>query len=116
MSVDREPNEVEAVLPRSEMSSDSIMLDSPAQTPTPKSHPAPLTNSSLLSNDIAMIDDNNPGGVSAATNSTAWDTQKYREDLTHVKSRLQHQSFDISRLPLSLSPLENVFEIRSRVH
>lgn len=85
------------------MSSDAVMLDSPAQTPTPKGHPPPPpSNSSNLPADIAMImDDNNASGASSAatTTSSSWENKKYRDELNLVKSRLQHQNFDIGKGP-----------------
>lgn len=79
------------------------MLDSPAQTPTPKSHHPPPSSSGTLPADAAMvIDDNNnnttTGAPAAAANRSSWDTKKYREELNVARSRLQHQNFDIGRI------------------
>lgn len=73
------------------MSSDAIMLDSPAQTPTPKSHhpslpPPPATiGASGASGDVTM------SGTAAPTN---WlNNQKWRDDYVTVTARLDHRSF-----------------------
>lgn len=83
------------------MNSDSIMLDSPAQTPTPKSQPAPPINvvvSGTVPTDISMmIDDNNSGASATGASTNSWDTKKYREELYTARSRLQHQNFEICK-------------------
>jgi hypothetical protein len=67
------------------------MLDSPAQTPTPKSHhpslpPPPATiGASGASGDVTM------SGTAAPTN---WlNNQKWRDDYVTVTARLDHRSF-----------------------
>lgn len=107
-SHDREPNEVEAVPPQLEMNVDSIMLDSPAQTPTPKSHHAPPASSGTVPTDIAMmIDESNSGAPAATANPTSWDTKKYREELSLARSKLQHKNFDIGRQSISFQLQKN---------
>lgn len=67
-------------------SSDSIMMDSPAQTPDPKGQfsapPGPPPTDA--STDVLMAVDNQ------ASEGSGWDTKKWREDLQFVTSRLQH--------------------------
>lgn len=62
------------------------MLDSPAQTPTPKSHnpsQPPATNGA--NGDITMSETAAP---------TTWlNNQKWRDDYTTVTNRLEHRSF-----------------------
>lgn len=71
------------------MSSDAIMLDSPAQTPTPTpkshnpSHPPPATNGA--NGDVTMSE------TAAPTN---WlNNQKWRDEYSAVTTRLEHRSF-----------------------
>ncbi|KAJ0121236.1 hypothetical protein N8I77_004192 [Diaporthe amygdali] len=85
------------------MSTDAIMLDSPAQTPTPtpKSHnpsQPPATNGA--NGDITMSE------TAAPTN---WlNNQKWRDEYTTANSRLEHRSFKTPRDPMFPPMAQNV--------
>lgn len=70
------------------------MLDSPAQTPTPKSHnpshPPPATNGA--NGDVTMTE------TAAPTN---WlNNQKWRDEYATVTTRLEHRSFKTRKMLL----------------
>ncbi|ROW11153.1 hypothetical protein VMCG_01546 [Cytospora schulzeri] len=68
------------------MNSDSIMLDSPAQTPTPKSQPPPAHSTS---NDVAMSDTTVATAVDMPTN---WlNNSKWTEEYKAAEARLLHR-------------------------
>ncbi|POS71576.1 hypothetical protein DHEL01_v210027 [Diaporthe helianthi] len=84
------------------MNSDAIMLDSPAQTPTPKSHnpsqPPPATNGAT--GDVTMSE------TAAPTN---WlNNQKWRDEYATVTARLDHKSFKTPRDPMFPPMAQNV--------
>lgn len=65
------------------MNSDSIMLDSPAQTPTPKSHPPPPNGTS---SDVAMTDN------AAVAQPINWlNNAKWTEEYQVAEGRLLHR-------------------------
>lgn len=80
--------------------SDQVMLDSPAQTPDAKGqHPPNLragTSSIAVPNDIALMvdEDTNSSNPGFSEIIGGWDTQKWREDLQLMTSKLQHPQFN----------------------
>lgn len=77
------------------MSSDAIMLDSPAQTPDAKgkhSSPTPA-NIAALPADIIMSIDSQVNGSTAGT-AGSWDTKKWRDDVQLFRNKLQHQGYN----------------------
>ncbi|KUI66634.1 hypothetical protein VM1G_01546 [Cytospora mali] len=68
------------------MNSEAIMLDSPAQTPTPKSHPPPQNGTS---SDAAMSD--NTVTATAMTPTTWMNNSKWTEEYKAADSRLSHR-------------------------
>ncbi|PSR97526.1 hypothetical protein BD289DRAFT_91052 [Coniella lustricola] len=77
------------------MSTDAIMLDSPAQTPDPKpQHGNPLNTAGLsLATDSAMDIDSHTNGASVAQTTVSWDTKKWRDDVHLIQARLLHQHY-----------------------
>lgn len=71
------------------MNSDSIMLDSPAQTPTPKSQPPPPTHST--SSDVAMSDTTTATTAAAALPMQWLNNTKWTEEYQAADARLLHR-------------------------
>lgn len=80
------------------MSTDAIMLDSPASTPDPKTQRSNPMNAAGLSlaSDGAMDIDSHANGASALaapTTAGSWDTKKWRDDVHLTRARLLHQHY-----------------------
>lgn len=90
------------------MSSDAIMLDSPAQTPTPtpKSHnpsQPPATNGA--NGDVTMSETAVP---------TSWvNNQKWRDEYASATTRLEHRSFKTRKWTLFLISVAPALNPRS---